>query len=208
MAEEFKGWTLYEGMFAHQVEHYLPVWSGFLTEVRPARILEIGTSDGGFILSLKDATRAGNPECEVRSYDMFAKSWYPELIARGVDVRVENLFNYNYDELLPEGRDAASRFIQQPGATVVICDGGSKKNEFRLLAPLLKPGDFILAHDYAESRSHFEAVIRGRLWNWCEITEDDICEVSLAEQLVPIWQEQFASVVWVCKQKRLQTTHP
>jgi cephalosporin hydroxylase len=201
MQGKLAGFTKYQGLLAHQAPHYLPVWTAFLTDVRPARIVEIGTAEGGFILSLKHAMDGINPQCVVRSYDMNARGPYAELRTKGVDVHLENLFNYNYDDLLPEKRDGITAFIQEPGTTVVICDGGSKTNEFRLLAPLMKDGDFILAHDYAESQAHFYAEISGRIWNWCEITEDDIREVSLAENLVRVWNKQFEAIAWVCKQK-------
>lgn len=196
-----KGWTMYRELLVHQVEAYLPVWEAFLQHARPARILEIGTADGGFILSLKDRMDVINPDCEIRSYDIRDRDWYPRMRSAGVDVRVENIFTYPYDDLLREGREAVRQFIRGDGTTVVICDGGSKKNEFRLLAPLLKDGDYILAHDYAVSRERFDAAIRGRLWDWCEITEWDLYEVSIACQLEACMTEAFQSIMWVCKER-------
>lgn len=195
------GWTMYRELLAHQVDAYLPVWEAFLLQTRPARLLEIGTADGGFILSLKDRMNVINPDCEVRSYDILARDWYPFLRSGGVDVRVENMFTYAYDDLLPEQREEVRQFIHRPGTSVVICDGGSKKNEFRLLAPLLKEGDYILAHDYAVTREQFDADINGRLWNWCEITERDLHDASVACHLAPRMAEAFRTIMWVCKER-------
>lgn len=201
MVDAFKGWTEYEGLLAHQVANYLDVWSEFLSRTRPARILEIGTSHGGFILSLKDRMRLINPACVVRTYDMNPFTTFPGLREKGVDVRLENNFNHMYDDLLLHKRPALQEFIQAHGTSVVICDGGSKKNEFNLLSPFLKDGDFIFAHDYAETEALFEAEIKGRVWNWCEITEKDIWQTAATYNLRPFMKAEFQSVVWVCKVK-------
>lgn len=36
----------------------------------------------------------------------------------------------------------------QPGPALIICDGGDKPKELHLYAPLLRPGDVMVGHDY------------------------------------------------------------
>jgi hypothetical protein len=92
-------------------------------------------------------------------------------------------------------------FIQSEGTTLVLCDGGNKISEFNLISPLLKEGDIIMAHDYIDTIENFEQNFKNKIWNWCEIKESDISEISEKENLVPFYQEHFNKVVWVCKQK-------
>lgn len=41
---------------------------------------------------------------------------------------------------------------------------------------IAKPGDLLLAHDYELRRKIFASIIRGKRWNWCEITDADLPE--------------------------------
>jgi cephalosporin hydroxylase len=37
---------------------------------------------------------------------------------------------------------------ETPGPTLILCDGGDKPKELRLYAPLIRPGDVLMGHDY------------------------------------------------------------
>jgi hypothetical protein len=91
--------------------------------------------------------------------------------------------------------------IGEPGVTLVLCDGGSKKNEFNLISPLLKTGDVIMAHDYAPNEVYFQEHIKNKLWNWLEIQDSDIDESCISNNLKPYMEDDFRKVVWVCKIK-------
>jgi hypothetical protein len=84
-----------------------------------------------------------------------------------------------------------------------MCDGGNKINEVNLLADLLKPGDYIMAHDYSETKEYFETHINPKEWLWCEITFADVQEALDRNGCVPYMQEEFQSVVWMCRRKPL-----
>jgi hypothetical protein len=92
-------------------------------------------------------------------------------------------------------------YINQPGLTIVLCDGGSKKNEFRLISSLIKEGDVIMAHDYAKNQDYFESNIKNKFWNWMEIQDSDINQSSNENNLNFLMQDEFEKVAWVCKQK-------
>jgi hypothetical protein len=68
--------------------------------------------------------------------------------------------------------------------------------------PHLKKGDIIMAHDYSKNYEYFEQHIKNKIWNWCEITETHIQTSSQINNLVPYMEDEFASVVWVCKIKQ------
>lgn len=120
-----------------------------------------------------------------------------------ISVQVENLFSDNYLEFKSiESENKLRNIIQQDGCTLVLCDGGSKKNEFKLISPLLKIGDVIMAHDYSYNHKYFESHIKNKFWNWLEIQDDDIIEVSDKNGLYNFLQDDFINVAWVCKIKK------
>ena len=84
---------------------------------------------------------------------------------------------------------------------VVLCDGGWKIGEFNVLLNYIKSGDFILAHDFSTTREVYENEIKNKIWNWCEITEDDIKDAVDKHNLKSYNQELFSQAVWVCKYK-------
>ena len=71
-----------------------------------------------------------------------------------------------------------------------------------ILSKYLKSGDFILAHDYAENRQTFEEDINLKVWNWCEITRDDINQAMIDNNLIKYHVEIFENAAWVCTQKQ------
>jgi hypothetical protein len=173
----------------------------------PSQILEIGTAAGGLSLMIRDILdEARLTNSQFRTYDVFDSN-RPELksiIEAGakVDLRIKNVFNHAYSDLQDDCIEEIQSFIQQEGTTIVMCDGGSKKNEFNILARFLKPGDIIMAHDYSPTLEYFEEHINNKIWNWLEIQDSDIQESVSKYNLEPFMQEDFQQVVWVCKIKK------
>jgi hypothetical protein len=196
---EMTGYIVYKDLVAMQHDNFYSVFEKFLREIKPDRILEIGTAGGGTILALNDIMLSLNKPCEIRTYDISGRSVYSKIIETGIDLRIENIFTDDYK--LRDVTDVIS-FIQSSGTTLVLCDGGYKVAEFNVISDYLKPGDFIMAHDYSKSREFFEENINGKIWNWCEIVEDDIAEASKKNQLEGFMDEEFQSIVWVCKTKK------
>lgn len=173
------------------------VMQRFIENIKPKRILEIGTSIGGFTNFLKIICNNSNLDCKILSYDVISYDWYKGMIDFGIDVRVENIFNNDYTEV--DG--FVKEFIKEPGTTIVFCDGGNKIKEFNLLSKYIKTGDYILAHDYAENNAIYIEKIKNKIWNWCEITEQDIFDAVKQHNLVDYEKESFNNVVWTCKTK-------
>ena len=119
------------------------------------------------------------------------------MIEKGIDVRVENIFNEDWSGVKQDVID----FVQQDGLTIVLCDGGWKIGEFKIFSKLIKDGDYILAHDYSISKEIYESEIKDKIWNWCEITESDIQESVTENNLKFYNQDKFSQAVWVCKVK-------
>src|SRR5262249_42080028 len=75
-------------------------------------------------------------------------------------------------------------------------------------APYLKPGDIVLAHDYAPDRTFFEEHIKDRFWSWCELTDEMLADVSRQQLLEPMLESAFVPAVWTCRIKRGTVVQP
>lgn len=188
----------YLGHAAQQNHYAYEAFYNLLNEVKPSRILEIGTAMGGFTMFLKLTCNDLRLNIPILSYDIHGRQEHSTLIESGVDVRIENVFNDNYSEVKQEIID----YIQQDGTTLVLCDGGWKIGEFNLLSKFIKQGDIIMAHDYASTTDYFNNHINLKFWNWLEIQDSDIQGAVSNNNLEPFMQEQFTQAVWVCKIKK------
>ena len=189
--------SAFRGHTAQQSHNAYQVFYDFISEVKPVRILEIGTALGGFTEFLKIITDELNLNTKILSYDISERPWYNQMIEKGIDVRVENIFNEDWTGVKQDVVD----FVQQDGLTIVLCDGGWKIGEFKIFSKLIKNNDFILAHDYSISKEIYELEIKDKIWNWCEITESDIQESVIENNLKSYNQDKFSQSVWVCKIK-------
>ena len=189
--------SAFQGHAAQQFHGAYEVFYNFIKEVKPKRILEIGTALGGFTTFLKICCNELNLDTEIRTYDINSHPWYGQIIERGIDVRVENIFSEGFKSMNSEVID----FINKDGITIVLCDGGWKIGEFNLISNHIKEGDFILAHDYSENRQVFEEKINGKIWNWFEISDSDINNATIENKLSIYKKETFENVAWTCRKK-------
>ena len=199
------GWHPYKGTTTLQHEDIATHLKVLFETIKPSQVLEIGTSYGGLTLLIRDLLdEVELKNTDFRSYDVMETDRYhlKEAIKSGskIDLRIKNIFNHPYSELVEV--DEIKELLHRPGPSIIMCDGGSKKNEFRILSPFLRPGDIIMAHDYSPTPEYFEEHINNKLWNWHEIQDSDIQESIDQYNLEPFMQEQFQKVVWVCKIKK------
>jgi cephalosporin hydroxylase len=199
--DENDGLSAFLGMHAQQSHNAFLVFYEFIKKVKPVRILEIGTALGGFTQFLKWVSDDINHPMNILSYDIHEHDWYKEMINNGIDIRIENVFSNNYDSV----ESSVINFIQNDGVTVVLCDGGYKIGEFNILSKYIKPGDFIMAHDYSENKEIFESKINRKIWNWFEISNDDIIQSCIDNNLIVYEKEIFEDVVWTCRKKIITT---
>lgn len=202
---EITGWYPYKGTTTLQHEDIATPLKKLFETIKPSQVLEIGTSYGGLTLLVRDLLdEVGLKNTDFRSYDVMETNRFhlEEAIKNGskIDFRIKNIFNYPYSELVEV--DEIKELLHIPGPSIIMCDGGSKKNEFKILSPFLRPGDIIMAHDYSPSSEYFETHINNKVWNWHEIQDSDIQESVDQYTLEPFMQEEFQKVVWVCKIKK------
>ncbi len=194
----------YKGISIEQNPNIIDVFNQLISKVKPSRILEIGTFAGGLTLIMRDLLDLNDlTNSDVITYDVNPPNFLINQISNiKITSKVTNLFSDNYMNFKDENsKNELLNIIGEPGVTLVLCDGGSKKNEFNLISPLLKTGDVIMAHDYAPNEVYFQEHIKNKLWNWLEIQDSDIDESCISNNLKPYMEDDFRKVVWVCKIK-------
>jgi cephalosporin hydroxylase len=181
---------------AQQHHNVYSTFYKLIDDTKPKRILEIGTALGGFTIFLKKVVDSFNLDTKILTFDISARPWYDDMKKMGIDVRVEDIFN-DYQDIPNEIKN----FIKQDGLTIILCDGGDKIREFKLLSHFLKKGDIIMAHDYAPNQEYFDNYINNKIWNWLEIQDKDINESCMKHNLTPFMEYELRDVVWVGKIK-------
>jgi cephalosporin hydroxylase len=195
-----KGHFIYENLIISQHESVGSVFDKLIKQIKPKRILEIGTADGGLTLMLKDLLNDnGLNNSIIRTYDILEQTNLKNKNVNGIEIITKSPFNYPYSDL--EYPDEIKEFVQSEGTTLVLCDGGFKINEFILISQFLKVGDVIMAHDYAHDSDVFKKEIENKIWNWHEIQYSDISNACEINNLESYMLDEFKQVVWVCKMK-------
>lgn len=195
--EENDSLSCWNGHSAQQFHGAYEVFYNFMSTVKPKRILEIGTALGGFTIFLNECKKELGLDTHILTYDISEKSWYGNMIKDGIDVRVEDVFDFVNLTVKQEIID----YIRGEGTTIILCDGGWKIGEFNILSNFLKVGDYILAHDYSENESVFQEKINNKVWNWLEIQDSDIKDASERNNLEIYEKETFENVAWTCRVK-------
>jgi cephalosporin hydroxylase len=195
-----KGHFIYKNLIISQHESIGSVFDKLIKQIKPKRILEIGTADGGLTLMLKDLLNDnGLNNSIIRTYDILEQTNLKNKNVNGIEIITKSPFNYPYSDL--EYPDEIKEFVQSEGTTLVLCDGGFKINEFILISQFLKVGDVIMAHDYAHDSDVFKKEIENKIWNWHEIQYSDISNACEINNLESYMLDEFKQVVWVCKMK-------
>lgn len=197
----------YNGLSVEQTPNVIYPFNILIEENKPKRVLEIGTFVGGLTLMIRDLLdNNGLKSSEVLTYDVNSPNHLIHQVNTdnlNILVKIENLFLNDYSDFRSESvKESLRSFIQQDGCSLILCDGGVKKNEFNLFSSLLKIGDIIMAHDYCYDSNKFESEIKGKFWNWLEIQNSDIIESCENNNLYEYLQEDFDKVAWVCKIKK------
>ncbi len=201
-----RGMFAYRGIAVMQHPKIADAFKKLFEQTTPAQILEIGTASGGLTLILRDLLDQLNLKNSIfRTYDLHNENYINHIRPndQSIEMITKNIFTRSYAELLNEEKDEVYNFIQRSGTTIVLCDGGSKVNEFNILSNFLKDGDVIMAHDYAPSLEVFIKDFRNKIWNWCEIDDSKIEESCIKNNLKPFLSEQFYQVAWLCKRKQI-----
>lgn len=204
-----KGWFVVDNtLVTQQSIKIFDAFKKLFIEKKPKQILEIGAQAGGLTLCIGYMLNELNMnETKILSYDIKEIQGIDFIASKfnNINFKIENLFTDSYLQLQPEKIDYIKTFIQQSGTTIVLCDGGSKKNEFRLISSYLKQGDIIMAHDYSPNSDYFASVTKpNKIWHWHEIDDNDVSDSMKNNNLSFYMHEIFRDAAWLCTVKNEQ----
>ena len=173
-----------------------------IRRIKPSRVIEIGTAHGGLTLMIRDLMDLnGLQSSDLVTYDVVNPTGLIDEIEKSnLNIKVEhkNVFDNDYNLI----DDTLSEIIKSEGITIILCDGGNKKEEFKTLSGYMKSGDIIMAHDYAYDEKYYSEKIHNKIWYWHEIKNSDILESCEKNNLVDYMEQDFSNVVWCCKIKK------
>jgi cephalosporin hydroxylase len=133
-------------------------------------IIEIGSYNGGLSSYIFDSKPK---DCVFVSYDIDPKINEASLKRDDIDFRIGDCFEEKqFNEII--------KLIQNPGKTLMICDGGHKTKEFNLFSKYLKNGDVIILHDYKQDDLSWKEICE--YWQWPYGNETSFEEIKDAIQ--------------------------
>lgn len=176
--------NFYNGVQMSQVLGvYLALNPTYISEFNT--IIEIGTYNGGLTSWLYDNK---NSNAMLVSYDIDGTINHTN--RTDIDFRVEDCFaEKSFNDIVS--------YIQRPGKTLVVCDGGDKPKEFNAFSEYLKSGDIIIAHDYKVNDEYWNFL--GQYWQWpyeSDTTYDSIKDAVEKNGLQPYRNEEFNFYLW------------
>ena len=184
--------TTYKNKYtAQQTQDVWPLFEEFLLKEKFQRIFEIGTASGGLTQFISEFSKENNIDTEIMTVDI--KPTNKKLIEMGVQ-SLQIDYTKNISEI--------EKFIKTDKKLLILCDGGNKVKEFNFFSKYIKVGDFIMAHDYADSYEYLKNHIKNNNWGWCEITANDIKDINNNFKLIEYTNIDFKEEMWVCKTKK------
>jgi hypothetical protein len=129
-----------------------------------------------------------NPQTKLYCYDVVSDE--KQINNENINFIIGDCFN---DEVIL----SIQNLINESGKSLILCDGGSKNNEFNLYSQFLKSDDVIMCHDYSHSNEDFELVVQQL--GWGHISESDYASISNSvtnNNLIPYKYDNFKNVLW------------
>lgn len=182
----------YKGIPTMQNPNAFEVFEEFFKKEKFDTVIEIGTAYGGLSQFLYEQSILHG--FSFITYDRYKERLHDNIPAPQFDFR-------NIDCFSEEGKEQIIECLST-NKTLLLCDGGNKKNEFNLFAPYLQHGSYIMAHDYSPDNSYFEKTVRGKIWNWFEISDKDVAESLKNHVKKSDYYDKFLSVVWLSCTKK------
>ena len=176
-------YLIVDGVIAAQTPKITETFLKILPDFK--QIVEIGFHRGGLSLWLH---KNKIPTTELVSYDISLS-----------DKEIDNLeISFLQGDCFEENTiEDIKKFIQKPGKTLVLCDGGNKNKEFNLYSSFLKIGDVIMCHDYSESTEEFHKISIELNWpHPSESNYDGIKDTITRFGLEPYYYDDFKNVLW------------
>jgi hypothetical protein len=178
---------------ASQMLEIIGHFKDFLMRQQFDILIELGTFKGGTTIILDDLRKTYNLSFKLDTYDiaecndeMDFNLVKESFIRRNINFSKTDVFSA---ETVKHITDT----INSNKKVCVLCDGGNKIEEFNYFSNLLKPGDFIMAHDYFDDINRYNCP-----WGWQEITHTDILPGITTNNLSEYTEILFPNVAWAC----------
>lgn len=173
---------------AQQTYNSFGLFEELLLNEKFQKIFEIGTGSGGFTKFLKEFANENGIDIEILTIDIKPK------LQSLIDVGIQSL-QIDYTKTLSE----IENFIKTDKKLLILCDGNNKAKEFNFFSKYIKVGDFIMAHDYADTD------MTNTKWGNPELTSSDIKDISNKFKLIEYTDIDFKEEMWICKTKKENT---
>jgi predicted O-methyltransferase YrrM len=181
-------YAIIDNLIAAQVPKALEL---FLTIIKDFDlIIEIGTHRGAFSIWLYNNK---NLNCKFKTFEI-----NPNLIEMSntyksvIDIKITDCFS---EEAITDIKN----LIKTHGKTLLLCDGGSKNEEFILYSKYLKPNDVIMLHDYSHDNNkqkYKEIAIKHNWPNGYESCFEVIKQSVKDNNLQMFLYDEFLNVLW------------
>jgi len=185
--------SVYKDTLLQQRAEVMDVFPKLLENLKPSRVIEIGTGHGGLTLFLQDNIQQN---ADVFSFEILPRPSHEKIKSCGVNLYNDNIF---VDPPASWKKyEVTSKWVpifKQKKPLLVLVDGGNKIAEFNGIASQLDSGDVIMLHDYATNKTEFEAL---KVWKWMEAEYTQIEEACSQHNLVPYMHSEFLNVAWGC----------
>ena len=179
-------YALINGVLAAQTPRVFEVFSKIIKDFD--LIIEIGTYKGAFSTWVYENKKQ---DCNFITYDINPDEiQIPEEYKKLIDIRIANCFS-------EEEKLKIKNLIASSGKTLFLCDGGNKIEEFRIYSELLKKGDVIMLHDYADDPISFINIANKN--SWPAKAESSFAEINdhvVKNKLEKFMYESFIDVFW------------
>ena len=119
----------------------LLIWEAFFNQYNFKTFIELGTGHGG--LALFFALQCIQRDIDFHTFDN-VKSIKNNHISELVNLEDK----FHHVDLFKEGHSIISGLIRRKSPVAVFFDDGDKPREWQTFAPLTKPGDFCIVHDW------------------------------------------------------------
>ena len=198
---EWKGQSRckYKGILTQQNPNVFNVFKDFLGKESFDYIIEIGTSYGGLSLFLYEQSLVYNSK--FISYDWldFKKSKWSNRTDKLKKLFSGKIpFDFRNKNVFEKSTIKEISNILSNNKCLLLCDGGDKPEEFRIYSKYLTKNSYIMAHDYAKDKKHFNEKISKNVWGWFEIQDSDIQPSIDKEKLTKSdYYNSFENIAWV-----------
>ena len=160
-------------------------WMIAIMKYKPTMVIELGTCKGGFSSLISRCT--SHIDAEFHTFDIRKSLRYP--------LYGNSTFHYgDWQQQI----ELIKSWVLRQGQCFFLCDNGNKPKEFNYFSDVIKPGDVIAAHDYADN------AVFNTSWWWCsEIHDSDIKDTIAKNNLIPFETVWFDFSGWLVRQKAL-----